>query len=201
MCGVFGDALISQLNSAAFLGSSDTSEVLWHLLSPVRCDSADAGGCMDAAVTARIWRNETGERELHSPLYSSPPHPRAQPDPMALQCNQPAPAAPPGPGEVFEHLHPAPMPGALAWISRDTRWWWGICPSGTCEWVSPTHPHFRSARQDALSSALPPCSPELATAVWAVNLNHLILLNYFPNDVISPVHINDQFHVLFLALF
>lgn len=46
----------------------------------------------------------------------------------------------------------------------------------------------------------PPHTPELALAVWAVNLNHPILLNYFPNDMISLVHINDQFHVLFLAL-
>lgn len=44
-------------------------------------------------------------------------------------------------------------------------------------------------------------TPELVLAVWAVNLNHPILLNYFPNDMISLVHINDQFHVLFLALF
>lgn len=104
-------------------------------------------------------------------------------------------------GKCLSTCTQRPMPGTVAWILRDARWWWGICPSGTCGWVSPTHPCFRSAGRDALSSALPPCSPELATTVWAVNPNYLILLNYFPNDMISPVHINDQFHVLFLALF
>ena len=102
--------------------------------------------------------------------------------------------------EGFEHLHPTPDAWGSSVDLQGTQGGGGHLSSRDMR-VGVLQPSTLSQHPPGCPLLSPPCSPELAIAVWAVNLNHPILLNYFPNDMISLVHINDQFHVLFLVLF
>lgn len=136
---------------------------------PQRC--GDTVGCMDNAVTARIWGDEFGERGMHSPVYPSLP---------------------------ISWLSQTPRLSRAGFV-RDTEVVGTCVPQGHV--VGVLRPPTLSRHPLGCPLLSPPCSPELVIAVRAVNLNHPIQLNYFPNDMISLVHINDQFHVLFPALF
>lgn len=151
---------------------------------------------MDTPVPARTWGDGFGERELHSPLTPADPIPGSSQTPQLPK----AAAAPPGAeGRISAPAHSPWCLGRQRGFATGTRWQGTSVPKAV--WVGVLQPPTLPQQALGCPCALPSHTPELVIAVWAVNPNPPILLNYFPNDEISLVHVNDQFHVLFLALF